>query len=104
MTVTKETIIKRIVEYTGWNHTKAKRVFEDLQSIIISTLGKGEDILISGFGKFKILKKHARLGRNPHTLKTMKLEARSVVTFKPAETLRLKTDLGKDPNDEQEDN
>jgi integration host factor subunit alpha len=95
MTVTKETIIKKIGDFTGWKHNESKKLVDGILKILIHTLGNGEDILISGFGKFKVLKKRARIGRNPHTLKAMKLDARSVVTFKASEILRTRTDRGK---------
>lgn len=57
---------------------------------IKARLEKGEDVLISGFGKFNIRDKSARRGRNPITGKPLMLEARRVVTFKPSGSLRKK--------------
>jgi integration host factor subunit alpha len=91
MTVTKETIIKRIGEDTGWSRTESKRALHKLLGIMFRTLSNDEDILISGFGKFRVLHKSARLGRNPHTLEEIKLKARKVVSFKASEKLRQKT-------------
>ncbi|MDR3203658.1 MAG: integration host factor subunit alpha [Deltaproteobacteria bacterium] len=91
MTITKETIIRRISEKTGFNRQDSKLAVEKLLDIMYNTLSGGENLLISGFGKFKVLSKNARLGRNPHTMEEIKLQARKVVTFKPSETLRLKT-------------
>ena len=93
MTVTKETIIKQIITKTGWSRTDSKKAMQKLLSIMFKALSNGEDILISGFGKFKVLHKNARLGRNPHTMEEIKLKARKVVSFKASETLRRKTNL-----------
>lgn len=48
----------------------------------------GEDVLISGFGKFCVKEKGARTGRNPATGKEMALKKRRVVTFKYSGSLR----------------
>ncbi|MDR2386255.1 MAG: HU family DNA-binding protein [Deltaproteobacteria bacterium] len=93
MTVTKETIIKNIGSQTGWSRSDSKKAMQKLLSIMFKTLSGGEDILISGFGKFKVLHKNARLGRNPHTMEEIKLKARRVVSFKASENLRRKTNI-----------
>ena len=54
--------------------------------IMRETLANGEDILISGFGKFCVKEKKARKGRNPATGEAMMLRARRIVTFKPSGT------------------
>jgi len=46
------------------------------------TLVSGDDVLISGFGKFRVKEKRERRGRNPATGEDMMLDARKVVTFK----------------------
>jgi integration host factor subunit alpha len=93
MTVTKETIIKKIGEVTGWSRTDSKKAMQKLLAVMFKALSNGEDILISGFGKFKVLHKNARLGRNPHTMEEIKLRARRVVSFKASENLRRMTNL-----------
>ncbi|MBC8430379.1 MAG: integration host factor subunit alpha [Desulfobacterales bacterium] len=55
---------------------------------ISNTLASGEDILISGFGKFSVKDKKERRGRNPATGSDMMLKARKVVTFKCSGKLR----------------
>lgn len=91
MTVTKDTIIKQIGLDTGYNRYEAKRVLDRLLALIYEKLIDGEDVLISGFGKFKVLSKGSRMGRNPHTMEEIKLQARRVVTFHASENLREKT-------------
>jgi integration host factor subunit alpha len=55
-----------------------------------STLEKGEDVLISGFGKFCVKQKKQRRGRNPATGADLILKERKVVTFKCSGKLRNK--------------
>ena len=93
MTVTKETIIKSIGASTGWSRAESKKAMQKLLAIMFKALSNGEDILISGFGKFKVLHKNARLGRNPHTMEEIRLKARKVVSFKASENLRRKTNI-----------
>ena len=50
----------------------------------------GEDVLISGFGKFCVKKKHQRKGRNPLTGESLMLKARGVVTFRCSPVLKGK--------------
>ena len=60
-------------------------------SAFIGTPGvvkNGEDVLISGFGKFSVKEKQARRGRNPQTGEPMMLAPRKAVTFKSSVVLR----------------
>jgi integration host factor subunit alpha len=65
-------------------------VVERLFEIIKETLEIGENILISGFGKFVVREKAARRGRNPQTTEDLHLRARRVVIFKTSGVLRKK--------------
>ena len=63
-----------------------------LLEIIKKTLESGEDVLISGFGKFCVKNKKERRGRNPQTGDDMMVDARRVVTFKCSGVLKRKID------------
>jgi integration host factor subunit alpha len=65
-------------------------VVESLLEIIKRTLALGEDVMISGFGKFCLKDKKERRGRNPQTGDDMKLRARRVVNFKCSNLMRDK--------------
>ena len=88
MTLTKANIIDAIAEAYGFPRNKATETVESLLEIIKSTLASGEDVLISGFGKFYVKEKAERKGRNPATGEDMMLAARKVVTFKCSGKLR----------------
>ena len=90
MTLTKAQIIKAIAENNGYTTKQSAEVVETLLAIIKSTLKSGEDVMISGFGKFCVKKKRERKGRNPATGETMMLAPRKAVTFKCSRTLREK--------------
>ena len=88
MALTKQTIIEKVSEEIEQSPSKAKDTVEHLLEIMKSTLASGEDVMISGFGKFQVNDKAPRKGRNPATGKDMVLGKRRVVTFKCAGILR----------------
>jgi len=79
--LTKKTIIEKISTKNNQTPSQAKDTIESLLEIIKSTLASGEDIMISGFGKFQVNEKAPRKGRNPATGKEMMLKKRRTVTF-----------------------
>lgn len=89
MKVTKADLINKVYA-TNPNLTKAKAydVVETVLQLIKNSLGNGNDVLLSGFGKFYVKDKSARRGRNPQTGNALMLEPRRVVTFKPSGHLR----------------
>jgi integration host factor subunit alpha len=87
MALTKNDIVTSVHEL-GFTKKKSVEVIETLLEIMKGTLGKGEDVLISGFGKFCIKKKKERRGRNPATGTDLILKERKVVTFKCSGKLR----------------
>lgn len=90
MTVTKDHIINSICNELGVPKRKSAELLESLLKLVLKTLEEGEDVLISGFGKFCVKEKHARKGRNPATGEDLVLGSRRVVTFKCSPILRTK--------------
>ncbi len=90
MTLTKAQIVDLIHEELPFPKNKSTEVIEGLIEIIKSSLANGEDVLISGFGKFCVKNKRERRGRNPATGDDLILEKRKVVTFKCSGKLREK--------------
>jgi integration host factor subunit alpha len=88
MTLTKEHIIGSIQSQFDISRPESSRVVESLLETIKATLANGEDVLVSGFGKFIVKGKAARRGRNPATGEDMTLDARRVITFKCSALLR----------------
>ncbi len=89
MALTKNDIVEKIHE-EGFTKKKSVDIIESLLEIIKGTLEKGDDVLISGFGKFCVKNKQQRRGRNPATGDELMLRARKVVTFKCSGKLRNK--------------
>ena len=81
MTLTKAEIALKVAEHCGFMRGEASEIIEKLLEIIKSKLISGEDVMISGFGKWSVKSKHARRGRNPQTGESIVLEPRKVVTW-----------------------
>jgi integration host factor subunit alpha len=90
MALTKNDLVKALTKENGYPVNQTIEIIETLLGIIKSSLSSGEDVLVSGFGKFCVKEKRERRGRNPATGEDMKLEARRVVTFKCSGRLRDK--------------
>jgi len=81
-TLTKADIISTVQTVNGYTFRKSTDIVETLLEIIKTTLESGEDVMISGFGKFHVRDKKDRRGRNPATGEDMILPARRAVKFK----------------------
>ena len=92
MTLTKAQIVEKIQVENGLNKKQSVQAVEFLLETIKQTLGAGEDVLISGFGKFCVKDKEERWGRNPVTGENIMLKSRRVVTFKCSGKMRSRID------------
>jgi len=90
MTTKKSDLIQAVAEANGFPLNRSVEIIEILLELIKTKLTAGEDVLVSGFGKFCVREKRERRGRNPATGEAMTLEARRVVTFKCSGRLRDK--------------
>ena len=89
MALTKSDIVAKVHEL-GFTKKKAVDTVESLLEIIKHSLEAGDDVLVSGFGKFCVKRKGERRGRNPATGSNLTLRERKVVTFKCSGKLRNK--------------
>lgn len=81
MTLTKEIIAKKIANDSGLIKKEAAELLEKLLDIMKRRLTTGEEIMISGFGKWSVRSKHARRGRNLQTGQEIMIDPRRVVTW-----------------------
>jgi integration host factor subunit alpha len=88
MTLTKDHLIGSIGNRLGISKFESFRFLEFVLETVKSSLSNGEDVLISGFGKFIVRRKEARRGRNPATGEDLTLESRRVITFKCSPRMR----------------
>ena len=88
MTLTKNHVTELIHKHTGYTMKESKETLEMILEEIKIKLESGEEVKISGFGKWTVRDKRSRPGRNPHTGSKMDITARRVVTFHPSMKLR----------------
>lgn len=91
MTLTKADLVQQVYKtHPSMTKAQATTAVEAFLSISKTALISGNDLLLSGFGKFNVKNKKSRRGRNPQTGDELTLESRRVVTFKPSGILRAK--------------
>ena len=88
MTLTKDVLIEILREKMNYSVKESKNVIELILEEVKNKLEKGEDVKISGFGKWTVKEKRSRPGRNPHTGQRIEISARRVVSFHPSDKLR----------------
>jgi integration host factor subunit alpha len=88
MTLTKPQIVEALFAQNLFTKIESAQIIDTLFELMKQSLQNGEDVLISGFGKFSVKDKHGRKGRNPQTDEPMELPPRKVVTFKCSDVLR----------------
>ena len=88
MALTKHDIVEQVYNELGFSKNQSVETVEALLELIKASLASGDDVLVSGFGKFCVKNKKERKGRNPATGEDAILPARRVVTFKCSGKLR----------------
>lgn len=92
-TLTKAHIVENLFAGNLFTKGESAHIIETLFELVKQSLEDGEDVLISGFGKFCVREKHQRRGRNPQTGEPVLLSSRRIVTFKCSGVLREKINL-----------
>ena len=90
MALIKEEIIEAVARENGFLKIRSTEIVETLIEVIKRSLISGDDVMVSGFGKFNVRDKKVRKGRNPATGQDLLLEPRRVVTFHCSGKLRKK--------------
>jgi len=90
MALTKKDIVEQVYNELGFPNKQSVEIVESILEIIKATLESGDDVLVSGFGKFCVNDKKERKGRNPATGEDLMLKPRRIVTFKCSGKLRGK--------------
>ena len=88
MTLVKDNLIQSLYDQCGLSKQTSKVLVETVFELIKKALESGDDVLISGFGKFSAKKKSPRKGRKPATGEDLPLDARTVVRFRCSGILR----------------
>jgi len=86
--MTKADIVEVVSSNSGFTKKESIDLVENVFSLMKGCLERGEDLKISGFGKFEVKNKNPRRGRNPQTGEALEISARRVLSFKPSQLLR----------------
>ena len=86
--VNKDDLAREVAEKSGLGVSEAKRALEATLSVIEEQIGAGNEVRLTGFGKFSVSRRAARPGRNPRTGETMEIAAKSVPKFSAGAELK----------------
>jgi len=86
--MTRTDLIDAIAKECGTEKRPAKLFLEGFTTIVERTMKKGGEVPLAGLGKFKVVKRKARMGRNPATGQAIKIPAKTVVKFSVAKNLK----------------
>lgn len=84
----KSDLIKAISEQSGFTNKDTQTFLDAFIDVTTSTLSKGEEIALTGFGAFSVTKRAARTGKNFQTGKAIEIPESKGVKFKPGKTLK----------------
>jgi integration host factor subunit alpha len=87
-TITKADLVEAVHQTVGFSKKVSSEAVEKVFEVMKDALASGDDLKLSGFGKFDVRKKNARRGRNPKTEEGLIIPARTVVTFKASQGLK----------------
>ena len=90
--LTKAELAEKLFEDLGLNKREAKDMVDIFFDEIRDSLGRNEQVKLSGFGNFDLRDKRQRPGRNPKTGEEIPISARRVVTFKPGQKLKVRVE------------
>ena len=84
----KKELIERIAERANVPKSEAQKHFEAFEAVVTEALKSGQEVQITGFGKFSVKERKAREGRNPQTGEKMKIAASKVPSFSAGNALK----------------
>ncbi|WP_161849075.1 HU family DNA-binding protein [Athalassotoga saccharophila] len=85
----KKELVNEVSKYTGMTKKDVAEIIDAITRTIEKTVGGGEEVSLTGFGKFLSYKRAERNGRNPRTGKTMKIKAKKVPKFRAGKDLKV---------------
>lgn len=87
-TITKDILSHDLADRVGFSVSESRMIVSCFFKLIIQTLATGEDVSLSGFGKFILRDKSERIGRNPRSGLPALISARRVITFKVSQKIK----------------
>ncbi|MBR7023524.1 MAG: HU family DNA-binding protein [Bacteroidales bacterium] len=80
-------LINAVAEKAGMTKVDARKAVDAMMDVTKDELKKGGKIALVGLGTMGVTERPAREGRNPRTGKTIKIDAKKIVRFKPAKDI-----------------
>jgi DNA-binding protein HU-beta len=93
----KAELIEQIAKDAGLTKVQANEVLNSFTNAVVSSLKKGENVTLVGFGTFSVAQRSARNGRNPQTGEVIKIKARKLPKFKAGKDFATKIAAAKTP-------
>ena len=84
----KTELVEAVAKDSGLSNADARKAVDSLITTVEKTLKKGDEIALTGFGKFSVVKRNARTGRNPQTGEAVKIKASKAPKFTPGAALK----------------
>jgi DNA-binding protein HU-beta len=84
----KSELVEAIHKDAGLSKAEAARAIDSFLSTVTKTLKKGDEVILTGFGKFSVVKRAARQGVNPQTGEKVKIKASKAPKFSAGATLK----------------
>ena len=81
-------LAERIATQHEMSKADARRLLDGVLAAIAEAATAGEEVALSGFGRFKVTERAARQGRNPATGEAMTLAASRKLAFSPAKAVK----------------
>jgi DNA-binding protein HU-beta len=86
--VSKNELAGLVAERSALSTAEAKRILDATFDVIATRVAAGDEVAITGFGKFKVSERSARQGRNPQTGETIDIAASKAPRFSPASAFK----------------
>jgi DNA-binding protein HU-beta len=86
--VKKTELIEAIAERADVPKSQVQKHFDAFEEVVTSALKGGDEVQITGFGKFYVREQKARDGRNPQSGEKIRIPAGKVPTFSAGNSLK----------------
>jgi DNA-binding protein HU-beta len=86
--MTKQDLIEALAKRVDCSKSCAANCLNVILDEIGKSLAKGKDVVLTGFGTFSVVKRKARVGRNPRTGEKINIPASKAPKFKPGKALK----------------
>ncbi len=84
----KTELIEHIAKHADISKAAATRALDATLSAVKTTLKKGGEVSLVGFGTFAVTKRAGRTGRNPRTGEPIKIKSAKIPKFRPGKALK----------------